>query len=67
MATFDCITYNCNGIGDNSKRSKIFTYLKEKISRGVCFLQETHSVPTEETNTNIFFFHMVLAIQLALP
>ena len=49
MAKFDCITYNCNGIGEKSKRSKIFTYLNEKINRGFCFLQETHSTPSQES------------------
>ena len=49
MAKFNCITYNCNGIGEKSKRSKIFTYLNEKINHGFCFLQETHSTPSQES------------------
>ena len=43
MAKFNCVTYNCNGIGEKSKRSKIFTYLNDKLKHGFCFLQETHS------------------------
>lgn len=48
MAKFNCVTYNCNGIGEKSKRSKIFTYLNDKLKHGFCFLQETHSTSLVE-------------------
>ena len=44
MGTFNAITFNCNGLGNKSKRLKVFTYLKDKINNGFVFLQETHSV-----------------------
>ena len=34
MAKFDCVSYNCNGIGEIGKRRKVFTYLKDKINNG---------------------------------
>ena len=44
MGSFNAITFNCNGLGNKSKRLKVFTYLKDKINNGFVFLQETHSV-----------------------
>ena len=63
MATFECITYNCNGIGEKSKRSKVFTYIREKLKKGFCFLQETHSTLLveekwkKEWGGDIYFSH----------
>ena len=50
-------------IGNLHKRGKIFTYLKDKIKNGVCFLQETHSIPSQEQkwqaqwNGKMYFSH----------
>ena len=44
MGSFNAITFNCNGLGNKSKRLKVFTYLRDKLKNGVGFLQETHSV-----------------------
>ena len=48
MAAFNAISYNCNGLGNKSKRQKVFTYLRDKIKSGFVFLQETHSVKNLE-------------------
>ena len=44
---FSCITYNTRGLKQKHKRVKIFNYLKEKVSKGILFLQETHSVKND--------------------
>ena len=44
MVSFNAITFNCNGLGNKSKRERVFTYLKDKLKHGFVFLQETHSV-----------------------
>ena len=31
-----------------NKRVKIFDFLKEKLGRGVLFIQETHSIPADK-------------------
>ena len=48
MAKFNSITFNCNGLNNKNKRKKVFTYLKEKLDGGFCFLQETHSTEADE-------------------
>ena len=54
---------NCNGLGNKSKRQKVFTFLKDKIKNGFVFLQETHSVKSLEKDWksqwggDIFFSH----------
>ena len=46
---FDIISLNTAGLGDFTKRRKIFNYLKQHVSRkGIVFLQETHSVRKDE-------------------
>ena len=63
MASFNAMSYNCNGIGDKNKRLKIFNYISDKIHNGFCFLQECHSTPgsvdkwTKEWGGDIFFSH----------
>ena len=64
---FDILSLNVRGLGDHTKRRKIFNYAKKHISRkGVIFLQETHSVQKDEhvwTNQfgrgtgSVFFSH----------
>ena len=64
---FDILSLNVRGLGDHTKRRKIFNYAKKHISRkGVIFLQETHSVQKDEqvwTNQfgcgtgSVFFLH----------
>ena len=45
----DIISLNTAGLGDFTKRRKIFNYLKKHVSRrGIVFLQETHSVRKDE-------------------
>ena len=45
----DIISLNTAGLGDYTKRRKIFNYLKKQVScKGVVFLQETHSVQKDE-------------------
>ena len=44
MASFNAISFNCNGLGNKGKRQKVFTFLREKLKNGFVFLQETHSV-----------------------
>ena len=45
----DIISLNTAGLGDFTKRRKIFSYLKEHVSReGIVFLQETHSVRNDK-------------------
>ena len=48
MAKFNSITFNCNGLNNKNKRKKVFTFLKEKLDAGFCFLQETHSTVADE-------------------
>ena len=48
MASFNAITFNCNGLGNKGKRQKVFTYLRDKLKNGFVFLQETHSVQNLE-------------------
>ena len=31
-----------------NKRVKIFDFLKEKLGRGILFIQETHSIPADK-------------------
>ena len=63
MASFNAITFNCNGLGDKKKRQKVFSYVKEKVKSGLFFLQETHSTPQLESkwknewNGKLFFSH----------
>ena len=63
MASFNAITFNCNGLGDKKKRQKVFSYVKEKVKSGFCFLQETHSIPQlenkwmQEWKGKLFFSH----------
>ena len=63
MAVFNTLTYNCNGLGEKNKRQKIFTFLNEKLSKGFCFLQETHSTSIveekwkKEWNGELFYSH----------
>ena len=57
------MTYNVNGMQLKSKREKIFNYVKEKISSGMCFFQECHSTLDSENewkknwNGQIYFSH----------
>ena len=45
----DIISLNTGGLGDFTKRRKIFSYLKKHVSRkGIAFLHETHSVRRDE-------------------
>ena len=48
MAEFSVMTVNCNGLGEKCKRQKVFTYIKDKLQKGFCFLQETHSTEALE-------------------
>ena len=63
MASFNAITFNCNGLGNKGKRQKVFTYLRDKLKNGFVFLQETHSVQNLEEEWksqwggDIFFSH----------
>ena len=63
MTDFSGMSFNCNGIGNKVKRQKIFTYINDKIKKGFCFLQETHSTPNDEGKWRkqwkgeIFFSH----------
>jgi len=63
MAAFNAISYNCNGLGNKTKRQKVFTYLRDKIKHGFVFLQETHSVKNLEKewksqwDGDIYFSH----------
>lgn len=71
MASFNVITYNCNGLGNKSKRQKVFTFLKDKIKNGFVFLQETHSVKSLEKDWKSqwggdIFFHMARVIPLVV-
>ena len=61
----DIISLNTAGLGDFTKRGKIFTYLKKHVSRkGIVILKETHSVRKDENlRTNQFgsgdFWHII--------
>ena len=44
---FSILSYNVKGIKEKMKRNKIFMYVKEKIKKGIVFLQETHSVEND--------------------
>ena len=44
----DIISLNTAGLGDYTKRQKIFNYKKQVSCKGVVFLQETHSVQKDE-------------------
>jgi len=63
MTDFSGMSFNCNGIGNKVKRQKFFTYVNDKIKKGFCFLQETHSTPNDEGKWRkqwkgeIFFSH----------
>ena len=48
MTEFSVMTFNCNGLGEKCKRQKVFTYIKDKLQKGFCFLQETHSTEALE-------------------
>ena len=45
---FDCISYNTRGLRTKEKRVKIFEHLKESVRKGVIFMQETHSTPSDK-------------------
>ena len=46
---FEVLSLNTGGIGDSFKQRKVFNYLKKNCSsKGVIFLQETHSVKKNE-------------------
>ena len=50
---FDVLSLNTTGIGDSFKRRKVFNYLKKNCSsKGVIFLQQTHSVKKNEEMWN---------------
>ena len=57
------MTYNVNGMQLKTKREKVFNYVKEKISSGICFFQECHSTLDSENewkknwNGQIYFSH----------
>ena len=40
---FGVLTYNCKGLRDETKREKIFNYIRDCNKVGISFLQETHS------------------------
>ena len=40
---FGVLTYNCKGLRDETKREKIFNYVRDCNKVGISFLQETHS------------------------
>ena len=45
MAAFNAISYNCNGLGNKSKRQKVFTYLRDKIKgKETCSIGNKHKV-----------------------
>ena len=45
----DIISLYTAGLGDYTKRRKIFNYLKEQVScKGVIFLHKTHSVQEDK-------------------
>ena len=45
----DVISLNTAGLGERTKRRKIFNCLKKQVScKGVVFLQKTHSVQKDE-------------------
>ena len=56
MASFNAITYNCNGLGNKAKRQKVFTFLRDKLKSGFVFLQEAHSVQNIEKEWNFVDF-----------
>ncbi len=43
MDRLKILSYNCNGMLNDTKRRQIFTYLRDKKA-DICLLQETHSV-----------------------
>ena len=46
---FEVVSYKVNGIGDDRKRRKIFSFLKKQTSnKGVIFMQEIHSTKATE-------------------
>ena len=50
---FDVLSLNTAGIGDSYKRRNVFNYLKKNCSsKGVIFLQETHSFKNNEEMWN---------------
>ena len=70
---FDASSLNTVGIGDSFKGRKVFNYLKKNcLSKGVIFLQETHSVKKNEELWNnqwgcrksSMFLHMALQIAM---
>ena len=62
--TFEILSYNMRGLGDERKRRKIFNYIKKHASgKIVVFLQETHSTKKHENlwkyqwHTDMIFSH----------
>ena len=68
---FDILSLNVRGLGDHTKRRKIFNYTKKHVSRkGVIFLQETHSVQKEGNlplnKEDLIFFWYLIAFKIKL-
>ena len=53
---FDMISLNAQGLRDYTKRHNVFNFMKKHTSsKGIIFMQETHSLKTcENTRTNQF-------------
>ncbi len=47
MAKYKILTFNCNGIRDESKRRQVFNYLRMK-GADIILLQEVHSIENIE-------------------
>ncbi len=47
MAKYKILTFNCNGIRDESKRRQVFNYLRTK-GADIILLQEVHSTENIE-------------------
>ena len=46
---FDMVSLNAQGLRDYTKRCKVFNFLKKHTSsKGIIFMQETHSLKTCE-------------------
>ena len=50
MTSFNVITYNVKGMQQKAKRTKIFSYINDKIDSGVVFFQECHSTTECQDN-----------------
>ena len=44
---FSVCTFNVKAICDKVKRNTIFNFMKEKVKKGIVFLQEIHSVSSD--------------------